>query len=65
MWSYADHGGETPTALPLAGSALIDAVPAGTAVLCDGTLPTDQRDAPYPSGAGCDLGSVERQPSDA
>jgi CSLREA domain-containing protein len=52
-----DHGGPTPTHLPLAGSPAIDAV----VETCP--LDTDQRGAPRPPGGGalqaCDLGAVE------
>jgi CSLREA domain-containing protein len=58
------HGGPTRNHVPLAGSVLVDAIPAGTPVLCDGTAPTDQRGSPRPAGAACDIGSVERQPTD-
>jgi CSLREA domain-containing protein len=50
--------------LPVPGSPLLDAVPAGTALLCDALLPLDQRGQPRPAGPACDIGSVERQPSD-
>jgi CSLREA domain-containing protein len=53
------HGGPTPTEVPMTGSPAIDAVPPGTPVLCDGTLPTDQRGVPRPQGAACDIGAVE------
>jgi hypothetical protein len=49
-----DNGGPTPTMLPGAGSAAIDAIAAadcGTAV--------DQRGVTRPQGAGCDIGAVE------
>jgi hypothetical protein len=60
----ADNGGPTPTVLPPVGSPVVDAVPAGTAGLCDGTVPLDQRGLHRPVGAGCDVGAVERQPTD-
>ena len=53
LGSLADHGGLTPTYLPAAGSAAIDA---GNAVFC---LETDQRGYPRPLGAGCDIGATE------
>ncbi len=56
--------GSTATRVPLVGSPAIDAVPSGTAQLCDGTLPIDQRLSGRPSGAACDIGAVERQPGD-
>jgi CSLREA domain-containing protein len=61
----AANGGPTPSILPAPGTAPIDAIPAGTAGLCDGTLATDQRGAARPfdgNGDGdeaCDIGSVE------
>jgi hypothetical protein len=60
----ADNGGPTPTVLPPVGSPVVDAVPPGTAGLCDGTVPLDQRGLHRPVGAGCDVGAVERQPTD-
>ncbi len=51
-----DNGGSTATHLPQAGSPLIDAI-----ALARCTLTTDQRLAPRPSGAGCDIGAVEVQ----
>ena len=56
----AENGGPTPTHLPQPGSGAIDAVPLGTAQLCDGTMPVDQRGAARPNGSGCDVGAVER-----
>jgi CSLREA domain-containing protein len=64
LGALADNGGSTQTLLPPAGSAVVDAIPIGTPGLCNASTPTDQRDLPRPSGAGCDIGSVERQPSD-
>jgi hypothetical protein len=58
------HGGPTRNYVPLSGSVLVDAIPAGTPTLCDGALATDQRGQPIPAGGACDIGSVERQPSD-
>ena len=52
------------TWLPVAGSTVIDAIPAGTPGLCDTSWPTDHRAAPRPTGLGCDIGAMERQPSD-
>jgi CSLREA domain-containing protein len=64
LGALADNGGPTLTRLPAASSALVDAIPIGTAGLCDSSTPTDQRGQPRPSGTGCDIGAVERQPSD-
>ena len=48
-----DHGGPTPTHLPLAGSPVLDLAPSCSA--------TDQRGKPRPSGL-CDAGAVEVLP---
>jgi hypothetical protein len=56
----ADNGGPTLTHMPLAGSGAVDAVPVGTAGLCDGTDPVDQRGVARPTGPACDLGAVEQ-----
>ena len=53
------NGGPTRTRLPGPGSPLLDAIPAGTVGLCDGSTPTDQRGAARPNGPACDIGSVE------
>jgi CSLREA domain-containing protein len=45
------------------GSPVIDAIPVGTPVLCDGTLPTDQKGAPRPVDLPCDIGPLEYQSS--
>lgn len=62
--AFGDHGGGTATFLPDAASPAVDAIPPGTARLCDGSIGTDQRALPRQVGAGCDVGAVERQPSD-
>jgi CSLREA domain-containing protein len=54
------NGGTTPTIVPNAGSPGVDAIPVGTAGLCDGTEPADQRGVSRPQGPACDVGSVER-----
>jgi hypothetical protein len=51
-------------AVPLASSALLDQIPVGTPYLCDGQHPVDQRGLPRPAGAACDIGAIERQPTD-
>ena len=56
------NGGPTNTHLPAAGTVGLDHIPVGTTVLCD--TDHDQRGLPRPSGPGCDVGAVERQPSD-
>lgn len=56
----AGNGGATATHLPAAGSGAIDAIPAGTAGLCDGSVVTDQRGVARPVGAACDVGAVEQ-----
>lgn len=53
LGALGDHGGLTPTILPGAGSAAVDADPACAAG------PTDQRGAARPQGAACDAGAVE------
>jgi hypothetical protein len=62
LGALADNGGPTLTVLPQAGSPALDAIPPGTPGLCEPG--TDQRGEPRPAGAGCDIGAVERQPSD-
>jgi len=54
LGAIADNGGPTKTLLPQPGSPLIDAVAVDRCALA-----TDQRGAPRPSGAGCDVGAVE------
>jgi hypothetical protein len=56
----ADNGGPTWTRQPGPLSPAIDAVLAGTAGLCDGSVPTDQRGVSRPQGSGCDIGAVEQ-----
>ncbi|MCC5951005.1 MAG: CSLREA domain-containing protein [Acidimicrobiia bacterium] len=58
----AANGGPTDTHVAIEGSPVLDHIPVGTLGLCDGTLDTDQRGAPRPTGAGCDVGSVEHGP---
>jgi hypothetical protein len=55
----ADNGGPTQTHLPGSGSPVVDAIPSSTGG-CGTTVNADQRGQPRPSGAGCDLGAVER-----
>ena len=55
----ADNGGPTRTHLPVAGSAGVDDIPAGTAGLCDATSPIDQRGVARPVNGACDIGAVE------
>ena len=57
-----DHG-TSWTRLPIPSSVAIDRVPAGTAGLCDGSIPLDGRGAPRAAG-DCDAGALERQPTD-
>lgn len=56
----AGNGGATATHLPAAGSGAIDAIPVGTAGLCDGSVTTDQRGVARPVGPACDVGAVEQ-----
>lgn len=58
--ALADSGGPTSTHLPGVGSVALEAIPASTAILCDGTHPTDQRGVARPQGGACDIGSVEQ-----
>jgi hypothetical protein len=58
LGALGDNGGPTPTQLPGPSSAAINAIPAGTPVLCVSGL-TDQRDVSRPQGAKCDIGAVE------
>jgi CSLREA domain-containing protein len=60
LGGLGDNGGPTQTQLPATGSPAIDAVPIGTAGLCDGTVTTDQRGTTRPTGPACDIGSVEQ-----
>jgi CSLREA domain-containing protein len=48
-----DHGGPTPTHLPLPDSPALDRIPSGCTA-------ADQRGRPRPAGSGCDSGAVER-----
>ncbi len=59
LGALADNGGPTLTRLPGTGSPAIDAIPAGTAGLCDTTRLVDQRGAARPDGVDCDAGAVE------
>jgi hypothetical protein len=54
-------GGPTQVVVPLPGSPAVDAIPPGTNG-CGTTLTTDQRGAMRPTGARCDIGSVEFPP---
>jgi hypothetical protein len=62
--ALADNGGPAPTRLPLPGSPLLDAIPAGSCQ-ADGAagITTDERGLPRPDpGApSCDIGAVEIQ----
>jgi subtilisin family serine protease len=55
----AANGGATSTHLPNVGSPARNAIPAGTAGLCDATHNRDQRGAVRPASGACDIGSVE------
>ncbi|HEX7615083.1 MAG TPA: putative Ig domain-containing protein [Thermoanaerobaculia bacterium] len=54
-------GGPTQVVVPLPGSPAVDAIAPGVNG-CGTTLTTDQRGAPRPTGAGCDIGAVEFPP---
>ena len=58
--ALADNGGPGATRLPLAGSALIDAIPVASCQ-ADGAagITTDERGVTRPQGSGCDTGAVE------
>lgn len=58
LGALQDNGGDTETHLPSEGSPLIDAIAAGSPP-CDGSVSSDQRGVPRPSGDGCEIGSVE------
>jgi hypothetical protein len=58
--ALGDNGGGPPTHMPMAGSALIDAIPAES---CIAELDHDQRGEPRNGGA-CDIGAVEVQPGE-
>lgn len=49
------------TFAPHVGSPLVGAIPAGTANLCDGTFPSDQRGEPRGTGRACDIGPYQTQ----
>ena len=52
----ASNGGPTQTRLPLAGSPLLDAIPAAA---CAPDVSVDQRGVARPQGGFCDIGAVE------
>jgi hypothetical protein len=56
-----NNGGPTQTLLPSGSSQLVDAIPLGD---CPPVAAADQRFKLRPSGLGCDIGAVERQPGD-
>lgn len=60
----ADNGGPTETHLPAVTGPGVGAIPVGSTGLCDASAVADQRGGLRPSGSGCDVGSVERQPTD-
>ena len=60
LGALGDNGGATPTHLPGVGSPAIDAIPFGTAVVCEGGGDTDQRNVARPQGGACDVGAVEQ-----
>ena len=63
LGAVADNGGPTPTRLPAETSPLLNVIPVAD---CQAAAPItdDQRDVTRPQGTGCDIGSVEAQPSD-
>jgi predicted outer membrane repeat protein len=58
LGALADNGGPAPTLMPAATSPLVDQIPTAA---CGGGLgiTTDERGAPRPFGAACDIGAVE------
>jgi hypothetical protein len=56
LGALAANGGPTQTQLPLAGSPLVDAIPAAA---CAPDVTTDQRGVTRPQGGFCDIGAVE------
>src|SRR5690606_7901909 len=61
LGELTDNGGPTLTMLPANDSPAIDAIP--EAECSTHSTPTDQRGAPRPAGAGCDIGAVEADAS--
>jgi CSLREA domain-containing protein len=59
LGALASNGGSTQTHLPAVGSPARNVIPNGTAVLCDTSSAVDQRTVARPTGAACDIGSVE------
>lgn len=57
--ALADNGGPGPTRLPIAGSALLDAVPVASCGAGELDITTDERGVTRPQGSGCDIGAVE------
>jgi hypothetical protein len=56
-----DHGGFTPTMLPVEDAVSVDMVPAASCTdLAGDPLDADQRGEPRPAGDACDAGSVEQ-----
>ncbi len=61
LWPLADNGGATPTrALPRLSPAIDAADPAGCRDDAGTLLAQDQRGAPRPANARCDIGAYER-----
>lgn len=54
LGALANNGGPTRTKMLLAGSSAVNAA------VCDAAVTTDQRGAPRPGGATCDIGAFER-----
>lgn len=62
LGTLADNGGGTKTMLPQTGSGLINAIPlAACQTGAAAGITDDQRFLARPSGAGCEIGSVEIQ----
>jgi fibronectin-binding autotransporter adhesin len=58
----AAAGGPTKTMVPRPASPAVDVIPIGAGP-CAATGTTDQRGLARPRGTGCEIGSVERQPT--
>jgi len=59
LGALGPSGGPTLTRVPVFLSPAVDAIPAGTAGLCDSSTPEDQRGVTRPQGLACDIGAVE------
>jgi len=61
LGSLANNGGSVETHLPLAGSVVLDKVPAAACTdLSNNAVSTDARGVSRPQNGSCDIGAVER-----